>query len=228
MNIKLLSSTPNPEAIVASAARLCYSDIEASKIMDNLTPEDIDNFVKKLVLMGHESPLEHASFTFSIDGISRSCSHQLVRHRIASFSQKSQRYVSEGQFDYVIPDAIKINKVSQQIFKLSMQEAQEAYDAIVESLILDGLSEKEAYENARSVLPNSCTTSMVMTMNARELIHFFGKRCCNRAQDEIRHVADEMLAICKNIAPTLFLTAGKPCTFRECPEGKMSCKNSIQ
>lgn len=225
MEVKLLTCTPNPEMIVASAAKLCYSKSEASEIMDGLTHDVVDKFVDMLVSMGHESPLEHVSFTFSIDGISRSCSHQLVRHRLASFSQKSQRYVNEDSFKHIIPDAVINNIDAKYHFKKAMYEAQEAYDKIVEILIESGLDDKEAYENARSVLPNACSTSLVMTMNARELLHFFEKRCCNRAQTEIRNLAEAMLSICKEQAPILFKCAGKPCLNGSCPEGNMSCQN---
>ncbi|PKM61658.1 MAG: thymidylate synthase (FAD) [Firmicutes bacterium HGW-Firmicutes-4] len=225
MQVKILEHTPNPEKLVAAAAKRCYSDVPTYEIMDNLTDEQIKKLLTKLVNMGHESPLEHASFTFGIDGVSRALSHQLVRHRIASYSQKSQRYVSEGNFDYVVPEVIKNSKsISLELFKSAMQESQEAYDVLVESLIFDGLSEKEAYENARYVLPNACTTSIVVTMNIRILLHFFSKRCCNRAQWEIREMANEMLSQCRQVAPILFKNAGAPCVSGECPEGSMSCQ----
>lgn len=225
MDVKLLTCTPNPEMIVASAAKLCYSKSEASEIMDGLTHDVVDKFVDMLVSMGHESPLEHVSFTFSIDGISRSCSHQLVRHRLASFSQKSQRYVSEDNFKYVTPKEILDNEAANNTFAYAMENIQICYDSLVKTLINAGLSDKEAYENARAVLPNACSTSLVMTMNARELLHFFEKRCCNRAQTEIRNLAEAMLSICKEQAPILFKCAGKPCLNGSCPEGNMSCQN---
>lgn len=226
MQVKLITHTPNPEAIIAGAAKLCYSSNDVSKIMEDLTQENIDKFVGMLASMGHESPLEHVSFTFSIDGVSRSCSHQLVRHRLASFSQRSQRYVNEVSFDYVIPDAIKNNPEAKSLFEVIMEIDKSAYSNLVSILIDSGMESKQAYENARAALPNACCTSLVMTMNARELLHFFEKRCCNRAQDEIRSVAKQMLEICKNEAPIIFKNAGPPCTTGECPEGDMSCKKN--
>lgn len=223
ISVNLLTCTPNAEALVASAAKLCYSKSEASEIMDNLSQDAVEKFVDMLVSIGHESPLEHVSFTFSVDGISRACSHQLVRHRLASFSQKSQRYVGEERFNYSTPAAITLDVNSKKAFNQAMLDSQAAYNTIVQSLVDYGLSEKEAYENARAVLPNACCTSMVMTMNARELLHFFEKRCCYRAQSEIRSVANMMLKICKEQAPILFKNAGSPCTHGKCPEGDMSC-----
>lgn len=225
MKVTLLTHTPEPEKIIAAAAKLCYSDCEASEIMKNLTEENTNKFVARLESMGHFSPFEHPCFTFSVDGCSRSATHQLVRHRHGSFSQRSQRYVGENMFSYVIPEEIKSNEKALKIFETAMNNDQSAYDDLVDILMESGLDDKIAFENARAVLPNACCTSIVVTMNVRELHHFFKMRCCNRAQDEIRAVADEMLRICREVSPVLFKHAGAPCVSGSCPEGEMGCKN---
>ena len=214
MKVSLLTYTPEPEKLVAAAARLCYSNKEVSEIMDNFTDEKIEEFINKLVNLGHESPLEHVSFTFGIEGISRACSHQLVRHRIASYSQKSQRYVKENNFDYVIPPSLK-NPGDIMYYEHMMFNIQEFY----KDLIAMGLEP----EDARMVLPNACCTSIIVTMNVRTLLNFFKHRDCNRAQWEIRVVAREMIKICKEIAPRLFSKAGASCRHSKCNEGSMSC-----
>jgi len=270
LKVKLMAHTPNPDAIVAAAAKLCYSPVGVDGIMEKLTDEEIAKFVNTLVSMGHESPIEHVTFTFGIEGISRSCSHQIVRHRIASFSQQSQRYVKLDQFEYIIPPEIERIDYAKEIFIDHMNNCQEAYDDLVSTLVyhkmdklyptwfdevekeFDGLEkeeqaaldfsplklwaehnkkkyntiEKEAIEDARYVFPNACETKMVFTINARSLYNFFSKRCCNRAQWEIRQLADEMLKLVKEVAPVLFKNTGAPCTVTgKCPEGSMSCKN---
>ncbi len=239
LKVKLMAHTPNPDAIVAAAAKLCYSPVGVDGIMEKLDDEEVAKFVNTLVNMGHESPIEHVSFTFAIEGISRSCSHQIVRHRIASFSQQSQRYVKLDQFEYIIPPEIEKNEKAKEIFIQSMNKCQEDYDKLVEILfekhyqdLLDkGLNEKKAksqaekmsIEDARYVFPNACETKMVVTMNARSLYNFFSKRCCERAQWEIRELANEMLKLLKEVAPVLFKNAGAPCVRGNCPEGSMSC-----
>lgn len=224
MQVKILEHTPNPEKLVAAAAKRCYSDVPTYEIMDNLTDEQIKKLLTKLVNMGHESPLEHALFTFGIDGVSRALSHQLVRHRIASYSQKSQRYVNEKGFDYVTPPEIKADGYLEAVFDGEMLSMQKKYNMMVECLQLNGRTKEQAQEDARYLLPNACTTSIVVTMNIRILLHFFSKRCCNRAQWEIREMANEMLSQCRKVAPILFKNAGAPCVSGECPEGSMSCQ----
>lgn len=241
LKVKLMAHTPNPDAVVAAAAKLCYSPVGVDGIMEKLTDEEVAKFVNTLVNMGHESPIEHVSFTFAIEGISRSCSHQIVRHRIASFSQQSQRYVKLDQFEYIIPPEIERNEEAKKIFIESMNKCQEDYNKLVEILfakhyqeLLDkGVSEKKAksqaekmsIEDARYVFPNACETKMVFTINARSLYNFFHHRCCERAQWEIRELATEMLKLVKEVAPVLFKNAGAPCTKGKCPEGKMTCGN---
>ena len=224
MKIKILAHTPEPEKLIAAAAKLCYSSSPVDEIMDGLTSESVEKFLTKLVDMGHESPTEHVSFTFMIDGVSRALLAQITRHRLASFSVRSQRYVNEEGFQYVIPEKIKNhNEFANNSFHGLMSYLDDAYTYFVNSLKESGLTNEQANEQARAVLPNACATSIVMTMNARELMHFFNKRCCNRAQDEIRSVANEMLRQCKEVAPILFKNAGAPCVKGYCPEGSMSC-----
>ena len=237
--VTLLAHTPNPEATVAAAAKLCYSPSTIEDIREGLTPEKTASFVEMLSEIGHESPIEHVSFTFGVEGISRACSHQLVRHRIASYSQKSQRYVSEGSFEYIIPPEVEAIPEAKEEFELQMKAIEEGYNKLAdlltqkhtEAFIKDGLDEKaalqkakkKAFEDARFLLPNACETKIVVTMNARSLMNFFRHRCCNRAQWEIKDVADQMLALVKEVAPNLFKIAGPSCVFGGCPEGKMTC-----
>ncbi len=216
LSVKLIAHTPEPEKVVASGARLCYSPKSATEIMDNFTDEQVATFIQKLVDLGHASPLEHCSFTFAIDGISRACSHQLVRHRIGtSFSQKSQRYVKENQFEYVTPPKIQRSEM-----KDAYDEAMADMQKVYEKLLAAGVPA----EDARFVLPNAATTSFVLTMNARSLLNFFELRCCVRAQWEIRAMAEEMLKEVKKVAPILFSHAGATCDSKGiCFEGSMSC-----
>lgn len=242
MKVKIIAYTPNPEEVVASAAKLCYSKVGVDEIQENLTEEGIEKFVSMLSAIGHHSPLEHCTFTFAVEGISRACSHQLVRHRIASYSQQSQRYVKLDKFDYIIPTAIENNEFAKDIFLNAMEQDKKAYNGIVEELMNEYIAssgytlasiprseynklEKLAIEDARYVFPNACETKIVFTMNVRTLMNFFTHRCCDRAQWEIRDLANEMLIQVKEIAPTLFKKAGASCVRGKCPEGSMSCGN---
>ena len=235
----LLAHTPNPEHTVAAAAKLCYSSSTITDLTENLTDEKAASFVEMLSEIGHESPIEHASFTFGIEGVSRSLLAQITRHRMASFSVKSQRYVREGAFEYVTPPEIAADAEALAIYKEIMEEDQKRYDRLAEILknkhintfLAEGkdektaerLAEKKAIEDARFVLPNSCETQMVMTMNARSLHNFFRIRCCKRAQWEIQDIANQMLALVTEVAPNLFKNAGPSCLSGKCSEGKMSC-----
>ena len=237
--VTLLAHTPDPERTVAFAAKLCYSSSGIEDLRDGLTDEKTASFVKMLADMGHESPIEHVSFTFGIEGVSRACTHQLVRHRLASYSQKSQRYVTEGQFEYIVPPEIANDSEALKLFTETMEADQKAYDKIAEALkakhketfIKAGhdektagrMAEKKAIEDARFVLPNACETKIVVTMNARTLLNFFHHRCCSRAQWEIKEVADMMLKEVCAVAPNLFKKAGPSCVAGACPEGKMTC-----
>ncbi len=224
LKVLLLRYTPEPESTVAMAAKLCYSPSDIESLKEKISRSDQKNFVKKLMSMGHMSPIEHASFTFAIEGISRACSHQLVRHRLASYSQQSQRYVSEeAGFDYIIPPTIKDDPDLREHFEKFMKKAQEAYNFLVKKLNEKGLKGESANQDARFVLPNACETKIIVTMNARELLHFFRQRCCLRAQWEIRAMAEEMLRLVKKVAPVIFEKAGPGCISGPCPEGEFTC-----
>ena len=206
------------------AAKLCYSPSNIESLKKRIKTKDQKGFVEKLMKMGHMSPIEHASFTFVIEGISRACSHQLVRHRLASYSQQSQRYISEEKgFEYIIPPTIKADRELKKYFKNFMVQAQRAYDEIVKRLHERGIRGELANQDARFVLPNAVETKIIVTMNARELLHFFRMRCCNRSQWEIRQVAEEMLKTCKKVAPKIFERGGPACLSGPCPEGEYSC-----
>lgn len=217
MNVSLLQHTPEPERAVALAARLCYSASSIDELHEKLSSADITDFIAKIMSLGHQSVLEHASFTFGVEGISRACSHQLVRHRLASYSQQSQRYVtfSGDRFPFVLPASIAASPRRQQLFENAVKAAADAY----RELVADGV---EA-EDARFVLPNAAETKIIVTMNARELLHFFELRCCERAQWEIRQMAVAMLRLVKRVAPVIFSSAGPGCLLGPCPEGSMTC-----
>ena len=223
MKVKLLRYTPDGEKLISSAAKLCYSPVGVEDIEDNLTDEEVSRFLTGLINMGHESPIEHLSFTFAAEGVSRSLTHQLVRHRIASYSQQSQRYVREDQFEYIVPKEIESIKEAKEIYIKTMEENQATYDELVKILMDQGRDEKQAIEDARYVLPNAAETKIVFTMNARTLLHFFRLRTCNRAQWEIRAMATEMLKQVKAVYPIVFKNAGPSCLTGPCPEGRMTC-----
>ena len=237
--VTLLTHTPMPEQTIAAAAKLCYSAAEIDKIYEGLTPEKTASFVEMLSEIGHESPIEHASFTFGIEGVSRSFLAQVTRHRMASFSVQSQRYVKENMFEYVLPPEIESVPEAREEYIRAMEEDQAHYDSLTailkekhkKTFLAEGRPEKEAkrlaekkdIEDARFVLPNACNTKMICTMNARSLMNFFTLRCCNRAQWEIRDVADQMYRLVYAAAPKLFQNAGPSCVRGACSEGKMSC-----
>jgi thymidylate synthase (FAD) len=224
LKVILLRQTPDPEEIVALAAKLCYSPSDVESLKEKTEAKDQQAFVERLVKMGHMSPIEHAAFTFGIEGISRVCSHQLVRHRVASYSQQSQRYVSEETgYDYLIPPAVKEDKELKEYYDQFMSEAQRAYNHIVSKLNEKGIKGESANQDARFVLPGAAETKIIVTMNARELLHFFRARCCNRAQWEIRLMAEEMLKLVKKTSPVLFEKAGPGCLYTPCPEGTYTC-----
>jgi thymidylate synthase (FAD) len=223
LNVVLLRHTPEPEEVVAMAAKLCYSPSGVEELKEKIEAKDQAAFVEKLASIGHLSPIEHVSFSFGIEGISRACSHQLVRHRVASYSQQSQRYVKEEQFDYVIPPSIKQDPALTREFEKFMAEAQENYSKVLKRLEELGYKGEAGQQDARYLLPNAAETKIVVTMNARELLHFFRVRCCNRAQWEIREMAERMLSHVKRVAPTIFAKSGPGCLYAPCPEGKMTC-----
>lgn len=240
MNVELVAYTPNPEQVVAAAAKLCYSPVGVSEIMKKVDEESAGKFVKRLSELGHESPIEHVSFTFAIEGVSRSLLAQITRHRIASFSVQSQRYVRLDDFKFVVPPAIEADPDAKSIFIEAMRGQAESYLSICDlltedhtnSLVAQGMdedaaqkkAEKMANEDARFVLPNACETKIMMTMNARSLLNFFKLRTCNRAQWEIRALAEKMLALVYPLAPNIFAHAGPGCVATgNCTEGKMCC-----
>ena len=235
MKVALLNSTINPELLIATAAKLCYSPSSIEELKKKQTEEGIEKFLNMLMSYGHQSPIEHVSFTFAVEGVSRSLSHQLVRHRIASYSQQSQRYVKLNQFDYIVPTAINNNEKCKEIYVNAMKNIQRDYNIITDYLIKGYLeqgldkkvAEKKAIEDARYLFPNACETKIILTMNARSLMNFFNHRCCNRAQWEIKALANEMLKQVKKVAPTLFKNAGAPCRKGYCPEGKMQCQEFL-
>ena len=240
LRVDLVRYTPEPVKTVAMAAKLCYSPVGIAEISENMTDEQAEKFVKMLMGFSHMSPLEHISFSFAIEGVSRTLTHQLVRHRLASYSQQSQRYVSESEFDFVVPPAIENDKEALDAFNESMSMIQKSYEKIRDILTKnktqdlvknEGLDKdaarkkaiKLANEDARFVLPGACETKIIVTMNARELLHFFGERTCNRAQWEIREMATQMLKQVKEVCPVIFDNAGPGCISGGCPEGKMTC-----
>lgn len=242
MKVYLLACTPNGEQVVAGAAKLCYSPSGVATLMEGLTPEKSAEFLNMLSDLGHMSPVEHASFTFGIEGVSRSLLAQITRHRVASFSVQSQRYVEYDSVEYVTPPAIAACPEALALYKETMAGCAESYKKITELLAKSYQAEaggevskgelrkirKQSIEDARFVLPNACETKMVVTMNARELLHFFTLRCCSRAQWEIRAVADEMLRLAYAASPSLFRNAGPACVRGACPEGKMSCGRAAE
>ena len=222
-NVKLLSYTPEAEKLTAMAAKLCYSPSSIDDIADGLTENKASAFIEKIVGLGHLSTIEHASFSFGIDGVSRTLLAQITRHRIASFSVQSQRYVSysETGFSYIIPPSIHaLGDDAVKRFEAQMQTMQEWYDGWRQAL---GEHGEKSNQDARFVLPGACETKMILTMNARELLHFFEIRCCERAQWEIRKLAWHMLTLVCDVAPALFGTAGPSCLRGKCSEGVKTC-----
>ena len=215
-NVILIAHTPEAEKVVAMAAKICYAkDVSIKKLQKKINDNDVSAFITKLLESGHESPFEHISFTFGIEGISRACSHQLVRHRMASFSQRSQRYCFEDGFNYIEPEDINENEDEDKFFRDFMRHSKEVYSKLIDKGVKP--------EDARMVLPNACETKIIVTMNARELLHFFKLRCCKRAQKEIREVAFMMKNICRKVAPNVFQYAGPNCLKGYCTEGENSC-----
>lgn len=244
MNVELLRYTPDGEKLISSAAKLCYSSVGIESIEESLDEENIEKFLKMLVDLGHESPIEHVTFTFGIEGVSRTLTHQLVRHRIGSFSQQSQRYVKLDQFEYIIPPSIEKDKEAKDLFVEAMEKDQKYYNKLtdilfkkhLDELLEEGINEskakqdaeKQAIEDARYVFPNACETKIVCTMNARSLFNFFSLRTCNRAQWEIRELAIEMLKKVKEVYPNLFKNSGPGCTRGNCSEGSMTCGKIVE
>ena len=207
---------------MALGARLCYAGGDVDGLLKLVSEKDQQAFLEKIMSMGHESVLEHVSFSFLIEGVSRVLLAQLTRHRIASFSVQSQRYVSyQKGFGYVVPPAVSaLGEDAENEYHRQMAQMQSWYEGWQERL---GAAGEKSNEDARFVLPNACETRVLLTMNARELRHFFSLRMCERAQWEIRQMATEMFELCCRVAPALFRDAGPACLRGACPEGAKSC-----
>ncbi|HOZ45298.1 MAG TPA: FAD-dependent thymidylate synthase [Candidatus Hydrogenedentes bacterium] len=224
--VSLVRATPDPDRAIAGAARLCYAS-DPTGLFDN--DESPERFIGKLIDMGHLSPMEHAVFTFYVEGVSRAMTHQLVRHRMASYSQRSQRYVTHDDFDYIVPPQLDGKTVAAEggsvdaveYYEETMALIAERYARLNDAL---GRAGETSNEDARYVLPNACETKIVVSMNARELLHFFGERLCGRAQWEIRSVAEAMLRLVQEVCPSVFNGVGPKCVREgRCPEGRLSC-----
>lgn len=220
MQVKLLACTPDPEALCALAAQNCYSKHTTDERTKNgkiLTPTGVQNMLNRVIRSGHHSTIEHASFTFAIEGVSRSLLAQITRHRIASFSVMSQRYVKLDEPSFVTPPSMAEcatlwngNYGAIEEFEMQMRNAWESYNKLLKMGI--------PAEDARYVLPNACTTNIIMTMNGRELLHFLSLRCCNRTQWELREVAWEIHCQLMEVAPEIFKHAGPSCWNGGCTE----------
>ena len=228
LHVELLDFSQNALSIIYAACRQCYSagfagQIFADGLKDSAKQEE---FVRQVVSSGHESPLEHVKFTFAIEGVSRALTHQLVRHRVASYSQQSQRYVKESDFDFIVPPSIETDEEMKTEYVHTMQEIQSSYTRLLKAFEKKGIKGEKANQDARFVLPQASETKILVTMNCRELMHFFKERCCTRAQWEIRKLAEEMLGICKQKLPSVFNNSGAKCVaLGYCPEGtKFTCK----
>ena len=226
MKVVLVRHTLSPEEVVALGARLCYSKARVDDLLERVEAKDQTDFVHKIMSMGHDSVLEHASFTFGIEGVSRTLLAQITRHRVASFSVHSQRYVSyESGFGYIVPPKIEaLGEDAVAEFEQQMATIHQWYTDWQQKL---GTGEG-GNEDARFVLPGACETRMMVTMNVRELRHFFSLRMCSRAQWEIRALAAEMHRLCMEVAPTLFENAGPGCLRGACPEGEKTCGKMLQ
>ncbi|MEM2918254.1 MAG: FAD-dependent thymidylate synthase [Candidatus Altiarchaeota archaeon] len=217
MDVKLLSYTKNPDKVCAAAAFTSWKKLSTKELFEELSDEEMNKFLKKVISFGHLSVTEHASFTFSISGISRACSHQLVRHRIASYTQQSQRYVKfkKEEIEYITPKTIEKSKFFDEYKELMLKIA-DLYERMLSGSI--------PAEDARYIIPNAATTNLTVTMNARELRHFISLRLCKRAQWEIRELARKMLEEAKKVAPALFYDVGIQCEMLGyCPEGELCC-----
>jgi len=227
LNVALLEVTSNALAVIYSACRQCYSSNFAGKIFAESIEKKAEHekFVRHVIASGHASPLEHVKFTFALEGVSRALTHQLVRHRLASYSQQSQRYVRESSFAYIVPPSIDADEEMKREYANIMRAIQDSYNTLLEMFAKKNRQGEDANQDARFVLPQAVETKIVLTMNCRELRHFFEERCCVRAQWEIRALAVEMLMICRRELPVVFDDAGAKCVgLGYCPEGeKFTC-----
>lgn len=216
MRVLLVAHTPDPDRVCAQAALVSKWPKGWSQFKEAWNDKTDLQHLTDAIEKGHVSVIEHACFTFSLEGISRSCSHQLVRHRIASYTQQSQRYVRIKEETFVIPESIQENPQARKLF----QETLKAQFSTYQNLLDLGIPR----EDARFVIPNATKTNIIVTMNARELLHFFALRCCERTQWELRDVAWQMLTLVKKVAPLIFSKAGPSCVqLGYCPEGDLTC-----
>jgi thymidylate synthase (FAD) len=216
VDVRLLFHTPEPDRAVAVAARLCYAPVGAAELMEAMDEAAVRKVLKVIMESGHLSALEHASYTFAIDGVSRAMTHQLVRHRLASYNQQSQRYVSyEDDPYFVVPPDVATDPDALARYNEATASAFASYREMIDAGV--------APEDARYLLPNAMETKIVVTMNIRELLHFFELRCCKRAQWEIRDVALAMLDLVEPTASYIFMDAGASCRRGPCREGAMTC-----
>ena len=226
LNVTLIAHTPEPEKVIAMASRTCYSALDLEGLDKKTDKTDNAAYIRRVLASGHTSIAEHASFTFGLEGVSRTLLAQITRHRVASFSVQSQRYVSVAGaevFDYIVPPRIRaLGPEAEEKFAQQMKTMQRWYDEWSEALGQDSA------EDARFVLPGAAATRIVMTMNARELLHFFSLRMCNRAQWEVREAAWRMYELVYPLAPSVFENAGPGCARGACPEGKRSCGKAAE
>jgi len=220
MKVELIRHTENAEELIAAAARVCYTSDKASDMLEKINQETIDKMIKVAMDNHHDSILEHISFTFLIEDVSRALTHQLVRHRLCTFHQRSQRYVEVDDLlnNYVAPESIRDNTEAKMTFEYALDTIAACYKRLIDEFNIPK-------EDARYLLPNATTSQLIMTTNARNLIHIFGLRCCNRAQNEIHELADHMLQKCREVLPSIFNRVGPNCYNNRgfCPEGKMHC-----
>jgi thymidylate synthase (FAD) len=216
LKVTLLSHTNDPERTIVAAVRQCYSALSGKDLWEKVTEDQKARLISQIISSGHTSTIEHASFTFAVEGVSRALTHQLVRHRIASYSQKSQRYVKEGGFEYILPPTIAKDEKLTKAYIKELENIQKGYQKMLDAGI--------PAEDARMLLPNACETKIVVTMNCRSLFNFLEERLCNRAQWEIRMLAGAMLKECRKVAPNVFKYAGPTCvTEKICWQGKLHC-----
>lgn len=230
MRVELLAHTPEPLSLIYAAFRQCYhagfvADMWPRLLAGDISREKQAEFVGGVMESGHVSPIEHVSFTFAVSGVSRALTHQLVRHRIGSYSQQSQRYVDGGSFEHILPPAVAADPEAMARFTACMEAIGSAYRDIKAILEKNGRTGAAANEDARFVLPQAAASRIVLTMNCRSLLNFFEHRCCTRAQWEIRNMADAMRAVCRDVLPAVFRYAGAKCeSLGYCPEGeKFTC-----
>jgi len=211
--VELLAYSPDPERVVAVAARRSYSRHPAKELWDELGDEEVSELLYRVIRQRHLSVLEHVHFTFAVEGVSRALSHQLVRHRIASYTQQSQQRASEQHFEFVVPPEIEDDPVLVREFQETMNNLGTAYQRMLDKGVKKGL--------ARYVLPNACTTKLIMTMNARSLFNLISQRICGVEEWEFRTVATKIHEVLMTVAPNIFKYAGPPCvTELVCYEGE--------